>query len=29
MVGRTMGDEEVGEQGQHVIAVEPSGHQDR
>ena len=29
MVGRTMGDEQLGQQCQHVIAVQPSRHQDR
>jgi len=29
VVGWTMGDEQLGEQRQHVIAVQPSGDQDR
>ena len=29
VVGWTMGDEQLGEERQHVIAVQPSGHQDR
>ncbi len=29
VVGRAVGDEELGEQHQHVVAIEPPGHQDR